>query len=105
MEENIPLHQQQGLLRSSISLSVENYEITDNGPTSIHYWMGSTHSLIGKESHSLSLSLSLPLTHSLSNILGWLSSFVVRIAQSVELSPMYRKVMGSIPGTANSAYE
>ena len=28
-----------------------------------------------------------------------------RIAQSVELSPLDRKVMGSIPGTANSAYE
>ena len=29
----------------------------------------------------------------------------LRIAQLVELLPMYCKVMGSIPGTANSVYE
>ena len=30
---------------------------------------------------------------------------VLGIAQSVQLSPMYQKVLGSIPGAANSAYE
>ena len=37
--------------------------------------------------------------------LDQLASWGVRIAQLVELLPMNRKVMGSILGTANSAYE